>query len=246
MRITVFNGSSRGEKGNTNIMVKEFLNGAREAGAGTENIFLVEKNIKHCLACFTCWLKTPGKCVTRDDMEDLLQKFMDSDIVVYATPVYVDNVSGIMKNFMDRHLPIIDPYFEKDENGEYRHRRRYSKYPKIVAISNCAYPEQSNFQVIHLLSRRIARNLHSEVIGEIYRGGAEILRSRSPALAPLVEKYKVSLRQAGRELAENLKLSKETVQELEKPIISHDLYVKGLNDAWDRYFSQHETSSTRE
>lgn len=246
MRITAFNGSSRGEKGNTNIMVEEFLKGAREAGAETENILLIEKNIKHCLACFTCWRKTPGKCVTKDDMEELLRKLMDSDVVVYATPVYVDNVSGIMKNFMDRHIPIIDPYFEKDETGEYRHRRRYSKYPKIVAISNCAYPEQSNFQVISLLSKRIARNLHSEVIGEIYRGGGEILRSRIPALEPLIEKYKVSLRKAGKELAENLRLSKETTQELERPLIPHDLYVKGLNDTWDRYFSKHERSSVRE
>ncbi|MFX0097370.1 MAG: flavodoxin family protein [Candidatus Hodarchaeota archaeon] len=245
MRITVFNGSSRGEKGNTHIMVEEFLKGAREAGAETENIILVEKSIKHCLACFTCWMKTPGKCVTRDDMEGLLQKFMDSDIVVYATPVYVDNVSGLMKNFTDRHLPIIDPYFEKDEAGEYRHRRRYDKYPKIAVISNCAYPEQSHFQVIRLLFKRIARNIYSEVVGEIYRGGGQILRSRIPTLQPLIEAYKESLRMAGKELAENLKLSKETIEKLESPMMPHDLYIKLLNDSWDRYFSKQKSSSVR-
>ena len=97
----------------------------------------------------------------------------------------VDNVTGIMKNFTDRHLPIIDPYFEKDEAGEYRHRKRYDTYPKIAVISNCAFPEQTHFQVMRLLIRRVARNIHSEVVGEIYRGGGHVLRSRNPALGKM-------------------------------------------------------------
>ncbi|MFX0069097.1 MAG: flavodoxin family protein, partial [Candidatus Hodarchaeota archaeon] len=96
-----------------------------------------------------------------------------------------------------------------------------------------------------LLFKRIARNIHSEVIGEIYRGGGQILKSRNPELEPLVEEYKKNLRIAGKELAENLELSKATIERLEAPIMPHDLYVKVLNDAWDRYFSKHKSSSVR-
>jgi multimeric flavodoxin WrbA len=238
MKITAFNGSPRGERGNTHFIVNEFLTGAKDAGAETENIFLVKKKISHCLGCFHCWEKTPGKCVIKDDMEELIEKFISSDIVVFATPLYVDNVSGIMKNFMDRLIPIADPHFEKDENNESRHVKRYGKYPKIFVISNSGFPEQSHFQVLKLLFKRIARNMHSQVIGEIYRGGGEILKLNMLVLKPLLWKYKNLLRKAGKEIVNNLALSEETVKKLEAPIISDEKYIKGANKKWDESLSK--------
>ncbi|GAG64044.1 unnamed protein product, partial [marine sediment metagenome] len=73
-------------------MVKEFSKGVKEAGGVIENIFLIKKEIKPCLGCFDCWFKTPGKCIIEDDMDELLSKFLSSDIVVFATPIYIDNL----------------------------------------------------------------------------------------------------------------------------------------------------------
>ncbi|MBI4289103.1 MAG: flavodoxin family protein [Chloroflexi bacterium] len=199
MKITAFNGSPRGERGNTHTMVEAFFDGARESGAEAENIPLVKKKIRHCLGCFECWTLTPGKCIIRDDMDELLPKYLASDIVVMATPVYVDNVTGIMKDFMDRLIPIVDPHFEKDEAGEYRHVRRYDKYPNIVVISNSGFPEQSHFQVLHLLFQRIARNMRSKVVAEVYRGGGEILREKSLFLRPFTAGYLKTVGKAGKE-----------------------------------------------
>ena len=239
MKITAFNGSPRGENGNTHIMVEEFLNGAKEGGAEIENIFLVKKEIKRCLGCFKCWTTTPGKCIIKDDMAELLSKFISSDIVVFATPLYVDNVTGIMKNFMDRLVPLADPHFEKDKGGECRHLKRFEKSPaRIVVISNCGFHEQSHFQVLKLLFKRIARNMGAEVIAGIYRGGGELLRDPPLILKPLIWKYKRLLRKAGREVAGNLKLSEEAVSQLSEPIISDDQYIKGANEHWDKLLSQ--------
>lgn len=233
MKITIFNGSPRAEAGNTHVMVEAFMKGAKKGGAEVENVFLAKKEINPCRGCFSCWLKTPGECVIKDDMAELLKKFAGSDIVVFATPLYVDNVTGIMKNFMDRLIPGGDPHFEKDEGGECAHIMRSEKRVKLVVISNCGFPEQSHFQVLELLFKRVARNMRTEVIGEIYRGGGAILKDAPLILKPVISKYKKLLQKAGKEIVENQRLSKETRLKLEKPFMSDDRYIAGANEYFD-------------
>lgn len=233
MKVTIFNGSPRGKKGNTHVMVKEFSKGAGRAGAEVENIFLMKKKIRPCRGCFTCWIKTPGKCVIKDDMAELNKKFCESDIVVFATPVYVDNVTGIMKNFMDRLIAGLDPHFEKDECGECVHISRSEKQAKLVVISNCGFPEQSHFQVLELLFRRVARNMRSEVIGEIYRSGGGILKEAPIIFKPIVREYKKLLQTAGMEIVEKQRLSEETRLKLERPLLSDEQYISAANERLD-------------
>lgn len=237
MKITVFNGSPRGKGGTTNVVVEAFLAGAVGGGADVENIFLVEKEIKHCLGCVACWVKTPGKCVQKDDMEELIEKFMDSDVSVLSTPIHIDNVSGIMKNFIDRLFPTRMPHFELDNHGETRHVNRYEKQPKLMMISSCGYPEQSQFQVIRLWIKRFSRNFDMEVAGEIYRSWGWLLKAKDDQLEPKVEAYKNLLRKAGHEVAEHLKLSEETAAELERPLMPKEMHLEISNKRWDQAIS---------
>ena len=234
MLITAFNGSPRAERSNTHFMVSNFLLGAQKEGAKTDNVFLVKKDIKPCTACFTCWLTNPSRCAINDDMKDLIEKFINSDIVVIATPLYVDNVSGIMKNFIDRLLPLVDPHFEKDENGESRHVKKYDKFPLLVAISNCGFPEDTHFQVLKLLFKRMARNLNTKIIAEIYRSAGELLGSKSIFLKPIINRYKNLLIQAGQDIVKIGKISEDVQKKLNEPIISPDLYIKKANHYWDK------------
>lgn len=238
MRITAFNGSPRKERGNTHVITSAFLEGARDAGAEVENILLAEKSIKPCLACFSCWTKTPGRCVHHDDMADLLATYLSSDAIVFASPVYVDNVTGIMKMFMDRLIPAGDPHMVIDENGECRHVRRHEKPTKIIAISNCGFPEQSHFQVLRILFRRIARNLSCSLVAEIYRGGGGLLTDPRPEIRRVVEDYCGCVRRAGAEIVNRSGLSAKTIEELERPLIpqhadveSHVLSVNRIVDS---------------
>ena len=234
MKITAFNGSPRGRSSNTGIMVSEFLQGAEKAGAETEQIFLAEKEIGNCMGCFKCWISTPGKCVIRDDMTTLLEKIIDSDVIVMATPLYVDGVTGIFKNFMDRILPLVDPHFEEDENGEYRHVKRYEKYPKVVVVSNCGMPGQQHFQALKLHFRRMARNFHSEVVAEIYLDCGEMLRSPVLILKPHILKYKKHLSRAGVEFVNDGVISQRTSEKLAKPLIPARVFIREANKYWDR------------
>ena len=238
MRITVFNGSPRTENGNTHWIVREFAAGAEEVGATVENIFLAEQDFRPCEGCFACWKRTPGTCMYTDDMAELLGKFPASDLVVFATPLYVDNVSGIMKLFMDRLIPLADPHFRKDGEGECIHPTRNATVPKIAVISNSGFPEQTHFQVLRLLFRRVARNFQSELVAEIYRGAGEMLSSKNPLLKPLLVRYAKLLQQAGREVVETGRLSEKTQESLERPLVPDGLYIKGANKHWDKELAE--------
>ncbi len=242
MRIVVFNGSPRGEDGNTHRMAAEFAAGAEQAGAEVRNFFLAEYEIRHCLACRACWVKTPGQCVIPDDMGELLEEMRQADVAVFATPLYVDNVSGMMKVFMDRSIPLMDPHFELDANGEYVHPSRIQPPPKLIVIANAGLPEQSQFQVLRLLSRRVARNFQSELIAEIYRGAGEVLRSQNRRLQPILDDYKALLRQAGKEIVQNGRLSEDTAAALEEPIVEADRFIRGANLYWDRELAKEKRS----
>jgi len=200
MRITVFNGSPRGQKGNTHKMVAGFLKGTEDAGAQTENIFLVQKKIHYCMGCFSCWNKTPGKCAIKDDMEDLLEKYINSDIVVYASPIYVGSVTEILKNFIDRSIiPLYDPHLENNENGICRHVGRFKIYPKMVLISNCGFPEQNYFDYFRSIFKyfEFMDTKNDIIIAEIYRGEGELLKVENAFLKPLLDNYNQLLRKAG-------------------------------------------------
>ena len=188
MKIAVINGSHRGRIGNTNIMVSAFLKGAMEAGAETVNIFLAEKEIKYCTACKACWFKTPGKCVIKDDMAEIISLIEDADVRVLATPLYFDNISSLLKTFIDRLMVTASPYWGKDKEGECRHLTTKAA-PQLVMMANCGFPERSHFQVISHWLKRLARNLNAQIIGEIYVPQGALLSVRDNEVGIVVANY---------------------------------------------------------
>ena len=86
---------------NTNYMLKTVL---EATGCNYELINLKDKDIKPCRACGGCY-KT-YKCIVKDDMQEISQKLEKADAIVFGSPTYFANVTGIMKNFIDRCLPL--------------------------------------------------------------------------------------------------------------------------------------------
>ncbi len=245
MKITAFNGSPRGASGNTNVMVAAFLKGAEAAGADVENIFLANKEINHCKACYYC-ATSGGDCSIKDDLGDIMSKFLDSDIVVFATPLYVFNVSGILKAFMDRMICISNPGYEKDEDGEYQGRK--SKHlkkeipPKFVVIASGTRPDRSNFEVLSLLMKRVAKGFITELAAEIYATEGELLTAGVKELEPIINGYKELLHKAGQEIVMNMRLSGETQKLLEKNFIPAEIYVQRFNERIDMILASSKTS----
>lgn len=224
----------RGRKSISALMVNAFLEGAQKAGAVTEQLFLVKKKINRCRACLQCWVKTPGKCSQKDDMGPMLDTFLESDIVIIASPVYVENVTGLTKDFLDRLIPLTDPRFEIGADGFSRHLKRHENTPGIIAMSNSGFIEQDAFGVLRLMFPRVARSMNTEFIAGIYKGGGGILGLDEPALRTIVEEYLALLKQAGQEVVENRKLSGDLAEKLEQQVIPTDVYNQQVNMLWER------------
>lgn len=86
MRIAILNGSPRKE--NTAAMIEAFREGAEEAGHEVEVLHVGKMKINGCLACEYCHTKGEGKCIQKDDLEKIMPAYLESDMLVFASPIY--------------------------------------------------------------------------------------------------------------------------------------------------------------
>ena len=114
MNTVIINGSPR-KDGNTARMCRAFADGvkARKNDAVIETIDLYDYDFKGCRSCFACKLKgaaTYGKCAVKDDISPVLEKALEADILVLASPIYLMDVSGEYKSFLERLLFPLASY----------------------------------------------------------------------------------------------------------------------------------------
>lgn len=111
MKILAISASPR-KGGNSDVLCDQFLKGASEAGHEAEKIQLGHKNITPCVGCYGC--RSNHSCVKKDDMEEILQKLIEADVIVLATPVYFYCMDAQMKMMIDRCLPRYQEIMNKD------------------------------------------------------------------------------------------------------------------------------------
>ena len=218
MKILAINGSPRAKKGCTELMLQPLLEGMRKAGAETEMVYLADKEIHHCIGCFSCWFKTPGVCVFKDDMVQLLEKITACDFIIYGTPLYVYSPTGLMKNFLDRCLPLALPFMEESEGAEQvtSHPDRYGKDDaKTLLVSPCGFPEFEHFSPLVDTFKKLAGNNY---VGEILRPGGGLLQVEE--FQEQAQAYFTALRKAGEQLIQDGKIAADITAELNKLWIS--------------------------
>ena len=82
------------------MLADKFAEGAAAAGNNVAKISLVGKEIQFCKGCFGC--HELGRCVINDDVNDIMAKVLEADVVCWATPIYYYEMSGQMKTLIDR------------------------------------------------------------------------------------------------------------------------------------------------
>lgn len=99
-KILILSSSPR-RGGNSDTLCDRFLEGAREGGHTAEKVFLADRNIRYCTGCGAC-LNGKKPCPLKDDMAEILEKMVQADVIVMATPVYFYTMAGQMKTLIDR------------------------------------------------------------------------------------------------------------------------------------------------
>ena len=102
MKVVAFNGSAR-KDGNTAILVNAVFGELKKAGIATELVQLAGKKIRGCTACGKCFEKQNNRCALKGDIvNDCIEKMLDADGIILASPTYFSDVSTEMKALIDR------------------------------------------------------------------------------------------------------------------------------------------------
>lgn len=220
MKVLALNSSPRtGGQSKTELMLNALVEGMREAGADVEVVDLRTKKVNNCIGCFTCWTKTPGICIHKDDMtRELYPKWLESDLVVYASPLYHFTVNAAMKAFIERTLPILEPFF-RQQNGRTYHPLR-KPHPKVVVLSVAGFPDEAVFDQLSSWVNFIYGGYHPEgkpLAAEIYRPMAESLTV--PSFKEKAADILDATREAGREIAASGTVSQNTLVRVKQPLV---------------------------
>lgn len=102
-KVLIISTSLRGGS-NSEILAKECEKGAKAAGHDVQFLSLKEKEVKYCIGCLSC--QRNGSCVLKDDVADVLELVKNTEVIVFATPIYYYEMSGQMKTLLDRLNPL--------------------------------------------------------------------------------------------------------------------------------------------
>jgi putative sterol carrier protein len=225
VKVLALNSSPRGGgQSKTELLLGHLVKGMRKAGAEVEIINLRQKKINFCRGCCACWAKTPGVCVQKDDMTlELYPKWLGSDIVVYASPLYHHGVNAQMKVFIERTFPNLLPFFELDKDTTFHPLR--NELPAAVLMSVAGFPQDSVFDALSYWAKRTMLG-RSGILAEIYRPAAEMLpySGKKDVILAAVE-------QAGNEIITRRSVSADTMKIIRQPIASPETFAAVANMA---------------
>jgi multimeric flavodoxin WrbA len=241
MKIVAINGSHRGAKGFTHVLINKLFKGAIDGGADCEEIILSKLRVNMCKACQMCHTEKHFlKCVydEKDDVSFIFEKMRHADIIIYATPIYVMNMTGLMKVFLDRINSTGDSNDHRlSKSGLFFHhisKEIYSK-PFVTLICHDNMENETSRSVVSYF-KAFSRFMDAPQAGTIIRRSAKIVgHGKSPEkekqFPKIFESYH-AIENAGKELAKFRKISRKTQNRASQDIIPVPFFSFLKNFKW--------------
>ncbi len=162
MRITILNGEPDFASA-FHAWLCELTGLLGERGHEATRLDLATLELKGCVGCFHCWLRTPGECVRRDGSATVCRAAIGSDLLLMASPLLMGFTSALLKRATDQTIPLLHPYFVV-EGGELHHRARYAHYPLMGLLLQAGEDaDAEDVAITTALWGRTARNLKSRL-----------------------------------------------------------------------------------
>ena len=224
MKILVLNGSPK-KKSDTFRMTEAFLKGMNRNGEHeVDVIHVIEKDIAPCRGCFGCWERMNGHCVIQDDQNGILDLYRNADVIIWSFPLYCYGMPSHLKALLDRTIPLVKMKMERLPDGTVRHEALadFSRIHTLV-ICGCGFPHwEGNFDSLKLMCKNCFGNPDIVCV-------PETPMMNVPAAVVVTEPKLARFEAAGEEYAAALRLSPQTVAELEAPMIPAEMYIRNVN-----------------
>ncbi len=220
----------------TEILTTAVADGFRNAGAEVETIYLRDKEIHPCQGCFSCWTKTPGKCIFNDDVAGIMKKSDEADLLVFAAPLYHFGIPALMKAYIERTLPMIQPFLITREDGKTTHpvRQGYRYRQYVLIIGVCGFPEVAHFGAFSANFHYIANaggSFGYNIVAEIYRPLAETLNN--PFYQAENDRVLDLAKTAGHDLVANGAIEEGIINAIADVRLNQQEVFDAANKAWE-------------
>lgn len=215
-KVLVINASPSRQEGFTYFYLRALLEGLEMAGAKTELIHLYDPQIKieSCRNCFSCFFKTPGQCVLNDHAKELLDKFYDATLTLFAFPMNTHSTPDKLRAFFNRTFQMVLPYSVRYQHLS-RHPRRHVKEQYMAFFATSGFPEIAEFKPLVETFKLNAIFFHIPLLAAMLRPGAEEL-CMSVSAGEYLKKVLDALKEAGRQLGEKGRVDRRVLEQISK------------------------------
>ncbi|MBO4914835.1 MAG: flavodoxin family protein [Oscillospiraceae bacterium] len=224
MKILVLNGSPKREHSDTMHLTRAFLDGMNEtAPQEVHTIHVIDKHIEYCTGCFAC-MRNGGTCIHDDDMREILNEILASDLLIWSFPLYCYGMPAPLKCLLDRTLPLssmamrkVGERYEHVEQADFSHLR-------YLMICGCGFPNSR-----HNFEPAVAQ------FKLCFHGGHTIITvPESPMFnapeASVVTGPRLALvKRAGKQYAESGEIDAALLDEICSPMIPEEQYAAIVN-----------------
>lgn len=162
MKITILNGNPDGRNKDFDMFIEKLSIFLEKEHKKVKHLKLRGMDIKYCKGCWGCWVKKPGQCLVPDDSKIVCEETINSDLVLFASPLIMGFTSALLKKTMDKMIPLLHPYIEIVQ-GECHHRGRYDKYPKIALLLDKNGVDEEDIAITVSIFERFALNFKGEL-----------------------------------------------------------------------------------
>lgn len=224
MKIMVLNGSPKRQNSDVMHLTNSFLQGMNDVSQNEISIVnAVDCNVKYCTGCFHCMRSGDG-CVINDDMKDILQQMLQSDLLLFSFPLYCYGMPAPLKAIIDRILPLSSMEMQKvGERYEHVGKGDYS-HLKYLMMCGCGFPNSKhNFEAAVTQFKLLFPANHTIITVP------ETPMLNVPEAEAVTKPRLQVVREGGRQYAKSGKIDDELLQAICSPMIPEEIYADIVN-----------------